>query len=403
MIQTRCCIVGGGPAGMMLGFLLARAGVSVAVLEKHGDFLRDFRGDTIHPSTLELMHELGLLDQFLQVPHQKIESIGVQLGDHYWPVADFSHLPVTCPYIGLMPQWDFLNFLAAQAKAFPGFQLHLNTKGTELIRENGRVVGVRAEAKDGPVDFRADLVVGADGRHSTVREKAALELEDSSSPMDVLWMRISRHEGDDEQTLGRVIPRHVLIMINRQTYWQCAFLIPKGTMDAVKARGLDEFRTNLVKLAPFLKDRVSELKDWDQIKLLTVVIDRLKVWHEPGLLCIGDSAHAMSPVGGVGVNLAIQDAVATANILCDALRGTGPIEESLLAKVQRRRTFPTRMTQWFQILAQEHVIRPVLNSDAMPRPALPLRLLKAIPLLRRIPARMVGLGFRPEHVHTPKA
>jgi 2-polyprenyl-6-methoxyphenol hydroxylase-like FAD-dependent oxidoreductase len=398
MIKSRCCIVGGGPAGMMLGLLLARAGVDVAVLEKHGDFLRDFRGDTIHPSTLQLMHELGFLDEFLKQPHDLVEKIGAQIGDEFWPIADFTHLPTTCKYIALMPQWDFLDFIAAKARAYPSFHLHMNTKATDLIVEGDRVVGVRAETQQGLEEFRADLVIGADGRHSTVRASSHLELEDTSAPMDVLWMRISRKDGDDEQTLGRIVPRHVLIMINRRTYWQCAFLIPKGQFEEIKKRGLDEFRATLVKCAPFLRDRLQELKDWDQIKLLTVTVDRLKCWHRPGLLCIGDSAHAMSPVGGVGINLAIQDAVATANLLTSALKGTGPIPESLLAQVQERRLFPTRMTQRMQVLAHENVIRPALNNDNPVQAPFALRLLKAVPMLQRIPARVVGLGFRPEHI-----
>jgi 2-polyprenyl-6-methoxyphenol hydroxylase-like FAD-dependent oxidoreductase len=384
----------------MLGLLLARTGIDVAVLEKHGDFLRDFRGDTVHPSTLELMKELGILEDFLKKPHDRVPSIGAQIGDSFWPMADFTHLPTTCKYIALMPQWDFLDFISEKARAYPCFHLHLNTKATELIVEGDRVVGVRAEMKQGTEDFRADLVIGADGRHSTVRAESKLELEDTSAPMDVLWMKISRQEGDDEQTLGRIIPRHVLIMLNRRTYWQCAFLIPKGQFEETKKRGLPEFRETMAKCAPFLRDRVDELKDWDQIKLLTVTVDRLKCWHRPGLLCIGDSAHAMSPVGGVGINLAIQDAVATANILGEALRGSDAVPESLLAKVQERRMFPTRATQRMQVFAHEKVIRPVLNSDAPVTPALMLRLFKAIPFLQRIPARVVGLGFRPEHVHS---
>jgi 2-polyprenyl-6-methoxyphenol hydroxylase-like FAD-dependent oxidoreductase len=403
MIKTRCCIVGGGPAGMMLGLLLARAGVEVAVLEKHGDFLRDFRGDTVHPSTLELMHELGFLDDFLALKPDVVKSIGIEIGDEFWPMADFTHLPTKCKYIALMPQWDFLDFLAAKAKRYPGFHLYLNTKVTGLIVENGQVVGVRAETQTGPEEFRADLVVGADGRHSTVRAESHLEMEDTSVPMDVLWMRISRKETDGEQTLGRIIPRHVLIMLNRRDYWQCAFLIPKGQFEGMKKRGLDDFRATLVKLAPFLKDRVTELKDWDQIKLLTVVVDRMKCWHRPGLLCIGDSAHAMSPVGGIGINLAVQDAVATANILAETLRGTGPVPEEMLTRVQERRTFPTRMTQRMQVFAHERVIRPALNNDQPVRPAFMLKLFKAIPFLQRIPARIVGLGFQPEHIRTPEA
>ncbi len=398
MIKTRCCIVGGGPAGMMLGLLLARKGVDVAVLEKHGDFLRDFRGDTVHPSTLELMHELGYLDDFLALKPDVVKSIGVEIGDEFWPMADFTHLPTKCKYIALMPQWDFLDFLAAKAKRYPGFHLHMNTKATELIVEKGTVVGVRAETSTATEEFRADLVVGADGRHSTIRANSHLEMEDTSVPMDVLWMRISRKPGDGEQTLGRIIPRHVLIMLNRREYWQCAFLIPKGQFEETKKRGLDEFRATLVKLAPFLQDRVAELKDWDQIKLLTVVVDRLKCWHRRGLLCIGDSAHAMSPVGGVGINLAIQDAVATANILGEKLRGTGEIPEEMLTRVQERRTFPARATQRMQVFAHEHVIRPALNNDKPVKPAFMVRMFKKFPVLQRIPARIVGLGFRPEHI-----
>ena len=400
MIKTRCCIVGGGPAGMVAGFLLARAGIEVAVLEKHGDFLRDFRGDTIHPSTLELMHELGLLDDFLKVRHDVLKTIGAEIGDEFWPIADFTHLPVKCKYIALMPQWDFLDFIAAKGKAFPGFHLHMKTEATDLIKEGDRIVGVRAKTEQGVDEFRADLVLGADGRHSTVRAESELELEDTAAPMDVLWMRIPRKESDGEQTLGRIIPRHVLIMLNRRDYWQCAFLIPKGQFEETKKKGLPEFRQVMVKCAPFLHDRVDQLKEWDQIKLLTVTIDRLKRWHRPGLLCIGDSAHAMSPVGGVGINLAIQDAVAAANILTDSLRAGGDISESLLQKVQERRMFPTRATQRLQVFVHERVIRPVLSSDKPVRPALPLRLLKAIPFLRRIPARVVGLGFRPEHIRS---
>jgi 2-polyprenyl-6-methoxyphenol hydroxylase-like FAD-dependent oxidoreductase len=393
MIKTRCCIVGGGPAGMMLGLLLARAGVDVAVLEKHGDFLRDFRGDTIHPSTLELMHELGILEEFLRLPHDTLPNIGAQIGDDFWPIADFTHLPTICKYVALMPQWDFLDFIAAKGGAYPHFHLHMNTEATDLITESERIVGVRAKTPHGEEEFRADLVVGADGRHSTVRAKSELELEDTSAPMDVLWMRISRQDSDDEQTLGRFIPRHVLIMINRRTYWQCAFLIPKGQFEAVKAKGLDDFRATLVKLSPFLRDRVGELKDWDQIKLLTVAVDRLKCWHRPGLLCIGDSAHAMSPVGGVGINLAIQDAVATANLLTAELRGTTPISESSLEKVQQRRMFPTRMTQRMQVFAHKRVIRPVLNSDEPPRPALMLHVLKAIPFCSGSPRGLSASVF----------
>jgi 2-polyprenyl-6-methoxyphenol hydroxylase-like FAD-dependent oxidoreductase len=386
---------------MMLGLLLARAGVDVAVLEKHGDFLRDFRGDTIHPSTLELMRELGLLDEFLGKAHQQVTHIGIQIGDDFWPVADFTHLPTTCKYVALMPQWDFLDFLVEKARVYSSFHLHMETKVTELVKEGNRVVGVYAETKQGVEEFRTDLIVGADGRHSTVRAESELELENSSAPMDVLWMRVSRKESDSEQTLGHIIPRHVLIMINRKDYWQCAFIIPKGSFEATKQKGLTAFRETLVKLAPFLRDRIEEIKEWDQIKLLTVTIDRLKCWHRPGLLCIGDSAHAMSPVGGVGINLAIQDAVAAANLLSDILRGTESVPEFLLEKVQLRRMFPTRATQRLQIFAQENVIRPALENDKPIKVPLVLRIFKAIPPLQRIPARLIGVGFRAEHIYLP--
>ena len=314
------CIVGGGPAGMMLGFLLARAGIEVTVLEKHKDFLRDFRGDTVHPSTIELMSELGLLDDFLSRPHQVVKQVGAQIGDESIIMADFTHLPVKCPYIALMPQWDFLNFLVEYASKLPTFHLHMETEATDLIEEGGRIVGVQAKSSQGAVEFRAGRVVAADGRASTLRERAGLEVMDIGAPMDVLWMRISRREDDPPDTLGRIKAGYFMVMINRKDYWQCAFLIPKGTFDAVKRHGLSSFRDDIAVVAPFLRSRLDELKDWGQVKLLTVKVDRLKTWHRSGLLCIGDSAHAMSPIGGVGINLAIQDAVATANLLAASLR-----------------------------------------------------------------------------------
>jgi len=394
------CIVGGGPAGMMLGFLFARAGIEVDVLEKHKDFLRDFRGDTIHPSTLELMHELGLLDEFLQQPHQIVERIGAQIGDEFVAMGDFTHLPTRCKYIALMPQWDFLNFLARHAQRFPAFHLHMENEATGLILENDRVVGVKAKTPQGGKEFRAGLVVGADGRSSTVRADAGLEVLDLGAPMDVLWMRISRQPDDPEQTLGRIKNGYFMVTINRNTYWQCAFLIPKGTFDQVRERGLPAFRDGIAVIAPFMRNRLQdELKDWDQIKLLTVKVERLKTWHRPGLLCIGDSAHAMSPIGGVGINLAIQDAVATANLLEPHLR-KGVVGENHLRQVQQRRDYPTKMTQRMQVLIQNRVITSVLGD---PRPiSIPLflRLLQWFPVLRRIPARIIGIGFRSEHIRT---
>jgi 2-polyprenyl-6-methoxyphenol hydroxylase-like FAD-dependent oxidoreductase len=401
-VSVRCCIVGGGPAGMMLGLLLARAGVAVLVLEKHADFLRDFRGDTIHPSTLEVMHELGILEKFLQRPHQEVRTLGAQIGDVFLQVADFEHLPTHCRFVALMPQWDFLNFIAEQAKRYPGFQLEMEAEATALIEEGGRVTGLRAETPQGSLAVRADLVVGADGRHSTIREKAGLESMNLGAPMDVLWMRVSRHAGDPGQTLGRIDAGRIFVMLNREDYWQCAYVIPKGGFDQIRQSGLTAFRGEIVRLAPYLSDRVGELADWADIKLLTVAVDRLRVWHRPSLLCIGDAAHAMSPIGGVGINLAIQDAVAAANVLAPCLRRGPPGEDDLQA-VQRRREFPTRATQQLQLFIQNRVIGRVLESTGQLSPPLALRLLGKWPLLRRIPARLVGLGFRPEHVLSPAA
>jgi len=399
-IQTRCCIAGGGPAGMMLGFLLARGGIDVVVLEKHKDFLRDFRGDTIHPSTLELMYELGILDEFLKRPHQKVTQLSGQIGRETVTIADFTHLPTHCKFIALMPQWDFLNFIAEQARKNQGFQLRTQAKATGLIDDAGRIAGVRASTADGLLEIRADLTVGADGRHSTVRQSAGLEVVDLGAPMDVMWMRLSRREDDPGQTFGHVEQGKMMVMLDREDYWQCAFVIPKGTADAVKRRGLPAFREEVATLEPFLRDRVGELQDWEQVRVLTVSVDRLVSWSRPGLLCIGDAAHAMSPIGGVGINLAIQDAVATANILGPKLLRGAVTEEDLQA-VERRRTFPTRATQSLQVAIQNNVIRRVLIDAGPLKLPWPLRLIRAIPYLRRFPARAVGMGFRPEHVNFP--
>jgi 2-polyprenyl-6-methoxyphenol hydroxylase-like FAD-dependent oxidoreductase len=398
-ITVRCCIAGGGPAGMMLGLLLARTGIDVLVLEKHADFLRDFRGDTIHPSTLEVIHELGLLDEFLKLPHQEARILKGQVGPLELVIADFSHLPTRCRFIALMPQWDFLNFLARQAARYPGFTLRMRTEATGLIEENGRIVGVEATGPEGGLRIRADLVIGADGRTSRVRAAAGLDVEDLGAPIDVLWFRLPRRPGDPEDSMGRFEVGHLFVMINRGDYWQCAYVIAKGTLDTLKARGIDSFRGDVAVLAPFARDRVDELRDWDTIKLLTVRVDRLRRWHCPGLLCIGDAAHAMSPVGGVGINLAIQDAVAAANILAPPLRD-GPPAEADLHRVQQRRMVPTRVTQWLQVLVQNRVIDPVLGSVGALRPPLAVRLMAQIPFLRRIPARLIGLGIRPEHIRT---
>lgn len=400
-LTTTCCIAGGGPAGMIAGYLLARAGIDVIVLEKHADFLRDFRGDTIHPSTLELMYELGVLDRFLQRPHQKTFKLRGRIGDEDLVVADFTHLPTRCGYIAFMPQWDFLDFLAEEGAAFDTFHLRRQTEVTGLVLDKGRVVGVRAKDTDGPLEIRAELVIGADGRHSTVREEAGLPVRDLGAPMDVLWMRIPNTADDPDESLGRFDAGRILALINRRDYWQVAYVIEKGGFDAIREKGIAALRTDIATLAPFLADSVDALKDWDDVSLLTVTVDRLETWHRPGLLCIGDAAHAMSPVGGVGINLAIQDAVAAANLLHAPLRA-GHVAPRDLDRVQRRRMWPTRVTQAAQVAIQNRIISNVLAMDGpMPLPW-PLKLVKRFPALARIPARLVGMGARPEHIHSPK-
>jgi 2-polyprenyl-6-methoxyphenol hydroxylase-like FAD-dependent oxidoreductase len=403
-VNAQCCIVGGGPAGMMLGFLLARAGVNVAVLEKHGDFLRDFRGDTIHPSTLDVIHELGLLDKFLARPHQELKHLGGWIGEHRLTLADFSHLPTYCKFLAFMPQWDFLDFLADEARRYPTFQLRMNAEMTDLIRDGETVSGVAAETATGPLRVMAKLVVGCDGRTSKVRERAGLEVIDLGAPMDVLWMRISKCQGDPTNSLGRISRGHILALIDRGDYWQCGFVIPKGGIEEWKRRGLPALREEISLTAPFFGERAAELKTWDDVKLLTVKVDRLQKWHQPGLLCIGDAAHAMSPVGGVGINLAIQDAVAAANLLAEPLF-TAKLTEAHLRAVESRRERPTRWTQRLQILIQNRIIRRILGGATTENTptSLPwlLQLSQTCPRLQRIPARIIGIGFRPEHVQTP--
>jgi 2-polyprenyl-6-methoxyphenol hydroxylase-like FAD-dependent oxidoreductase len=401
-LETRCCITGGGPAGIMLGYLLARAGVDVIVLEKHADFLRDFRGDTVHPSTLEVMHELGLLDDFLKRPHQEVEELHGFVGQFEAKIVDFRHLPTHCKFVALMPQWDFLNFLVEHARRFPTFHLRMQADVNELIEENGQVVGVRANTPNGPLEVRATLTVGSDGRHSVVRERAGLVVRDMGAPIDVLWMRISRHQDDPFVPLGRFEKGRIMVMIYRGDYWQCAFVIAKGGYDEIRQRGLEAFRAQILETSPFLGDRVNELRTWDDIRLLTVKVDRLERWYKPGLLCIGDAAHAMSPVGGVGINVAIQDAVAAANLLFQPLRN-GAVTPADLQRVQKRRQLAMRLIQRMQLFVQDRVISRALQAQQPLKPPRLVRWLNRWPRLRRIPARLVGLGVRPEHVHSPDA
>ncbi|HKF72511.1 MAG TPA: FAD-dependent oxidoreductase [Stellaceae bacterium] len=402
VLTAHCAIAGGGPAGMMLGVLLARAGVEVVVLEKHADFLRDFRGDTVHPSSLQVIHELRWLEEFLRLPHQEARSLSAQIGEETVTIADFTHLPTRCGFIALMPQWDFLNFLAEKGARYPGFKLLMRAEVSNIVEDAGRVVGLRATARDGPLDVRADLIVGADGRTSVVRERAKLAVRAFGAPMDVLWFRLSRLAQDRQDTMGRFDAGRIFITINRGDYWQCGFVIPKGSLERIRAEGLPAFRDDVARLAPALRDRVAEIVDWDMVKLLTVRVDRLDKWHRPGLLCIGDAAHAMSPVGGIGINLAIQDAVAAANILARPLRERRLRDVDLQA-VQRRREFPTRATQALQVFVQNRIISPLLGRSETVRPPLALRLLNSVPFLRRIPARVLGLGIRPEHVRVQEA
>jgi len=390
---------------MMLGLLLARSGIRVKVLEKHSDFFRDFRGDTIHPSTLEILDELGMLDEFLKLPHQEVRQLRGQIGDTTLTLADFTHLPVRCKFLAFMPQWDFLNFLAERARAYAGFQLEMESEVTGLTFDGERVTGVRVRTPAGVREVSADLVVGTDGRESTVRAAAALPSIEFGAPMDVLWMRISRKPSDPGQLLGRVDYGQIFVMIDRGDYWQCGLVVRKGALAEIQRRGLDALRADIQRLAPFLGDRVSDLRDWNDIKLLTVQVDRLRRWYRDGVLCIGDAAHAMSPVAGVGINLAIQDAVAAANILVPALRDSGTASNAALAAVQERRELPTKVTQRAQLLIQNGIIRRVLGrgSEGRMSPPLVIRILGGVPLFRRIPARLVGLGFRREHVMTQPA
>ncbi len=401
VFTARCAIVGAGPAGLMLGLLLARAGVEVIVLEKHKDFLRDFRGDTIHPSTLEVMHEIGLLEGLLKLPHTQAPKLHAEIGGADVTLADFSRLPTRCRFIAFMPQWDFLDYVARQAARYPSFQLLMSTAVDDLVEENGRVVGLRATCDGAPMEIRAGLVVAADGRHSQVRTKAGLAVEAFGSPRDVLWMKLSRQSDDPPYTMGHAGPRQGFVMIDRGDYWQCGYVLKKGSFDEVKRAGLDAFRATVAAVSPLPASRMDEVRDWTDVSLLQVRIDRLTQWWKPGLLCIGDAAHAMSPIGGVGVNLAIQDAVAAANILTEPLL-RGAVDETALAAVQKRRNFPTKATQKLQLMMQKD--RRKRETDARPSSGPPafMRTIARWPLLAHLAGRLVGLGFRPEHVRYRK-
>jgi len=401
-LTTSCCIVGGGPAGMMLGFLLARGGIDVTVLEKHADFFRDFRGDTIHPSTFEVINEVGLLNEILKVPHQEITEIGGAWNDIPIRLANFTHLKAAKPAIGLMPQWDFLKFIQQQASIYPGFHLLMNADAIDIIRENNRVTGIKAQTENGLLEIRADIVVGTDGRHSIIREKAGLKVITSGVPIDVLWFRLSKKETDPGQIFGRFRRGRLMVMLDRNTYWQCGFIIKKGDYDGIQQKGLPAFRDQLKQTTPFIADRVDELKSWDDIKLLSVAIDHLQKWYTNGLICIGDAAHAMSPVGGVGINLAIQDAVAAANVLYQPLHQKKTIGTDTLQLIQARRTYPTKVTQRLQVAIQSGIFEKRMAAKDDDKPPLIMRLLTKFPILRRIPARLIGIGVRPEHVKTPE-
>jgi 2-polyprenyl-6-methoxyphenol hydroxylase-like FAD-dependent oxidoreductase len=402
LMKVRCCIVGGGPAGMMLGYLLGRAGVDVVVLEKHADFFRDFRGDTVHPSTLQVMDELGLIDGFLKLPHQRLQKMEGLFAGSAVRLADLSRLNVKYPFIAFMPQWDFLNFLREAGKRFASLKVMMSTEAVDLIRNGNRIAGVCAKTPDGVIDISADLTIACDGRHSTVRERAGLQVEEIGAPMDVLWFRAGKGPNETEKIFARVDPGKMMVTFDRGDYWQCAFVIPKGGYEAVKARGLPALLDDIVRMAPVLKSGISDVKSWDDMKLLTVAINRLHKWALPGLLCIGDAAHAMSPMGGVGVNLAVQDAVATANLLAARLAQGAPTEAELDA-VQARRELPVKMTQRMQVVGQNNIVAMALKQGTQLKAPLPLRIVSAVPWLQGITARFLALGVRPEHVDSPVA
>jgi 2-polyprenyl-6-methoxyphenol hydroxylase-like FAD-dependent oxidoreductase len=401
-LETRCCIAGGGPAGMMLGFLLVRAGLDVIVLEKHADFLRDFRGDTIHPSTMELFHELGLLDEFLKLPIARTEKIAMTIGGETIPVVDLRRLKVQAPFMAMAPQWEFLNFVERKARGYRGFHLMMETEATDLIFDGERVVGVRATGPDGDIEIAAHLTVACDGRHSVLREKAGLKVKDLGAPLDVFWFRLSHKAPDGEETGAFVDGGGMLVSLYRNTYWQNAHVISKGAAETIRADGLPAFRERIAKLAPMFADRMDEITSWDDVKLLSVRVDKLEQWWREGLLCIGDAAHAMSPMGGVGVNLAVQDAVAAANILWLPLANS-EVTGADLARVQKRRAWPTSVVQSVQVFGQNNFVAPTLQARGRVRAPWILRHIQSIPFLRDIPARVFAMGVRPEHIQSPES